>query len=63
METTYYFTRCCEVRTPLPLWEVELMETQLNYQGQSLSFPPLPLWEVELMETLRHSVHAVIAPS
>ncbi len=37
---------------PLPLWEVELMETLAIWIPYSpLISIPLPLWEVELMET------------
>ncbi len=38
---------------PLPLWEVELMETPSCNQvyPPSINWVPLPLWEVELMET------------
>jgi hypothetical protein len=42
---------------PLPLWEVELMETKQANAAFAIEYSlPLPLWEVELMETVSYGV-------
>ncbi len=52
METLVIEDERADACKPLPLWEVELMETPWLARVRSTIAPrPLPLWEVELMET------------
>ncbi len=54
METQGCLLGSAPYTRPLPLWEVELMETRVSkLLVCTLPYQPLPLWEVELMETLQ----------
>ncbi len=57
----YLTSKTIDNPVPLPLWEVELMETQQQQKQLLETYPkPLPLWEVELMET--NSISRILVP-